>query len=158
MIDIYNICSEQIKFTQGDEKMYSHKFTNRVRYPECDRMSIVYHSNYIIWFDMGRTEFLRSIGYSYDKLEEEGIWLPVIEVGCTYKSPGRYDDNLTIEVYIQKLSKVKITFGYRVFKEDKILVEGFTSHAFTNPNLRPIGINKAKPDLYEKLIKCTQPS
>lgn len=131
--------------------MLKNKCNFRVRYKETDRMGIVYHSNYIVWFDIGRTEFLRSIGYNYRDLEESGIWLPIIEVGCTYKSPAKYDDEVTVETYIEKITRVKIRFGYRVLKGENLLVEGFTVQGFTNENLKPILIDKLNPELYEKL-------
>lgn len=132
--------------------MYKHSTEFRVRYEETDRMGIVYHSNYIIWFDVGRTEFLRSIGYNYSDIEKEGVWLPIIEAGCKYKSPARYDDIVRVETYIEKLTRVKIGFGYKVYRGDELLVEGSTLQAFTNEKLKPIGISRLKPDLYEKLL------
>lgn len=134
--------------------MYSFRFKSRVRYQETDRMGIVYHANYIIWFDMGRTELLRSLGYTYRDLEEDGIWLPVIEIGCKYKHPSRYDDEVVIEAFIEEMTKVKIKFGYRIYKDDELLVEGFSTHAFTNPYLKPVALNKIKPELYDTLKKC----
>jgi acyl-CoA thioester hydrolase len=134
--------------------MYVHRFNSRVRYQETDRMGIVYHTNYIVWFDMGRTEFLRSLGYDYSKLEEEGILLPVVEVGCKYKSPAKFDNIITIETTIEELSRVKIRFKYKVFNGDELLVEGFTIQGFTNDKLRPIAINKVKPDIFNSLEKC----
>ncbi|EYE88593.1 hypothetical protein Q428_06965 [Fervidicella metallireducens AeB] len=135
--------------------MYSYKFSFRVRYEETDRMGIVYHSNYIIWFDIGRTEFLRSLGFTYRQLEEEGIWLPILEVGCKYKSPAKYDDEITVETYIMELSRVKIKFGYRVFRFDELLVEGYTVNGFTTDKLKPISLNKIKPEVYNILKQCT---
>lgn len=134
--------------------MYTCRSKIRARYPECDRMGIVYHSNYIIWFDIARTEFLRSLGYSYKELEDEGVWLPVIEVGCKYKSPVKYDEEVEIEAYIEKLSRVKITFGYKVYKGNEVMIEGTTSHGFTNNKLKPIGLNRVRPEVFERLSQC----
>lgn len=134
--------------------MYRYRFSSRVRYQETDRMGIVYHSNYIIWFDMGRTEFMRSLGYEYSQLEKDGIWLPIIEVGCKYKSPALYDDEITIETYIEELTRVRIKFRYKVFRGEDVLVEGFTVQAFTNDRLKPIALNKVNTDLYKKLEGC----
>lgn len=136
--------------------MYINRHNFRVRYPETDRMGIVYHANYIIWFDMGRTEFLRSLGYSYREVEEQGIWLPIIEVGCRYKSPARYDDEITVETSIEDMGRVKIKFSYKVFRGEELLVEGFTVQGITNDELRPIGLNKQNPELYNKLLECTK--
>lgn len=135
--------------------MYKHRFNFRVRYQETDKMGIVYHSNYIIWFDMGRTEFMRSLGYEYSQLEAEGIWLPIVEVGCQYKSPAAYDEEIIVETYIEELSRVKIKFKYKVFRGHALLVEGFTIQGFTNDKLKPVPLNRANPDLYKKLEECT---
>lgn len=131
--------------------MYKNRFSFRVRYEETDRMGIVYHSNYIVWFDMGRTEFLRALGYAYSDLEKEGVWLPIIEVGCTYKNPAKYDEEVTVETHIEELTRVKIRFGYKVYRGEELLVEGFTVQAFTTDKLKPIGLNRARPDIYKML-------
>lgn len=131
--------------------MYKNRFSFRVRYEETDRMGIVYHSNYIVWFDMGRTEFLRALGYAYSDLEKEGVWLPIIEVGCTYKNPAKYDEEVTVETYIEELTRVKIRFGYKVYRGEELLVEGFTVQAFTTDKLKPIGLNRVRPDIYKML-------
>lgn len=143
-----------LKIKLGDTKMYKYKFNFRVRYQETDRMGIVYHSNYIIWFDIGRTEFMRSLGYEYTQLEKGGTWLPIIEVGCKYKSPAFYDDEIIIETSIEELTRVRIKFKYKVFRGEDVLVEGFTIQAFTNDRLKPVGLNKVNPDLYKKLEEC----
>lgn len=136
--------------------MYVHKFNLKVRYSEVDRMNIVYHANYINWFEIGRTEFFRSLGYTYRELEEQRMWLPVIDVGCKYKSPVTYDDTVTIETFIEELGRVRIKYGYRVLCGDRIVVEGYTSHGFTDDRLKPIRLNKVRPDVYEKLLECTK--
>lgn len=136
--------------------MFIHRHEFKVRYAEVDRMNIAYHSNYIIWFELGRTEFLRALRYTYSQLEENEIWLPVIEVGCKYKSPVTYDDTIVIETSIEELSRVKIKFRYNVMLGEKLSAEGFSIHAFTNPKLKPIGLNKIRPDVYNKLLECTK--
>jgi acyl-CoA thioester hydrolase len=134
--------------------MYSNKFEIRVRYPETDRMGIVYHANYVIWFDCARTEFLRSLGYNYRLLEEKGLWLPVLEVNCFYKNPALYDDLITVTATLEELSRVKMKFKYTVTRDDKLLAEGYSKHGFTNPSLKPIALDKFDLDLYEKLKSC----
>jgi acyl-CoA thioester hydrolase len=136
--------------------MFIHRHEFKVRYAEVDRMNIAYHSNYIIWFELGRTEFLRELGYTYSQLEEDEIWLPVIEVGCKYKSPVTYDDTIVIETSIEELSRVKIKFRYRVMLGEKLSTEGFSIHAFTNPKLKPIALNRIRLDVYNKLQECTK--
>lgn len=123
----------------------------RVRYKETDRMGIVYHSNYVVWFDVGRTELLRSLGFNYRNLEEIGLMLPVVEVNVKYKSPSYYDDLIEIDTCILELSRVKIKFGYKVYREDKLLAEGYSVHGFTDNKLKPIALNKFNEELYNKL-------
>lgn len=124
----------------------------RVRYKETDRMGIVYHSNYLVWFDIGRTEFLRSLGFNYyTDFEGNGIMIPVVEANVRYKSPSYYDDLIEIETYIDELSRVKIKFGYKVYREDILLAEGYTVHAFTDKNFKPIALNKFNKDIYDLL-------
>lgn len=124
----------------------------RVRYKETDRMGIVYHSNYVVWFDVGRTELLRSLGFNYRHLEEIGLMLPVVEVKVKYKSPAYYDDLIQIETCILEVSRVKVKFGYRVYRDEKLLAEGYTVHGFTDSNLKPIALNKFNPELYNILL------
>ncbi|WDC84629.1 thioesterase family protein [Caloramator sp. mosi_1] len=124
----------------------------RVRYKETDRMGIVYHSNYIVWFDVGRTELLRNLGFDYRHLEEIGLMLPVVEVNVRYKSPSYYDDLVEIEATILEVSRVKIKFGYKVYRGETLLAEGYTVHGFTDKNLKPIALNKFNQPLYEILI------
>lgn len=136
--------------------MYINKYEFKVRYSEVDRMNIAYHPNYIIWFEMGRTEFLRSLGYSYSELEKEKIWLPVTEVNCKYKRPVTYDDFIRVETCIEEMGRVRIKFKYSVYFGDKLSAEGFSAHGITNDKLWPIGLNKVKPDLYDRLVECTK--
>ena len=125
----------------------------RVRYGETDQMGIVYHANYFVWFDIGRTEFLRSNGMSYKELEDMNVLLPVIDVGCTYKNPALYDDEIIIKTKVSELKGVKIKFEYEVFKEEKLLSTGFTEHAFVDNTLRPINFKKKFNEIWEMLSK-----
>jgi len=91
------------------------------------------------------------LGYAYSDLEKEGVWLPIIEVGCTYKNPAKYDEEVTVETHIEELTRVKIRFGYKVYRGEELLVEGFTVQAFTTDKLKPIGLNRVRPDIYKML-------
>ena len=86
----------------------------RVRYAETDKMGVVYHANYFMWFEIGRCELLRGIGRSYREMEAEGIWLPVIEAHCEYKSPARYDDELRVKTNGKLLSPARVEFAYEI--------------------------------------------
>lgn len=125
----------------------------RVIYADTDAMGIVYHANYIKWFEIGRNEFLRNLGYTYARMEEEGVWLPVVNVTCDYKKPGRYDDVLTIRSWIKEMGAATIVMGYEIYNKANgdLLVTGSTKHGITSPDLKPVRLRNLNPELYEKL-------
>ncbi len=105
-------------------------FTQRVRYAETDAMGIVHHSNYLLWFEVGRVEVLRAIGYPYARLESESFGLPVTEVGIRYARGAKFDDVINVEVWIEELKSRKLRIGYRVAHAEtgEEFVTGFTEH------------------------------
>jgi acyl-CoA thioester hydrolase len=113
--------------------------TVRVRYAETDKMGVVYHANYFVWFEVGRCEWLRATGWSYRELEEEGIGLPVIEARAEYFRAGRYDDELEIRVQASLLSPARVAFDYEVVRrpDGARLATGRTVHAAVNGGGRP---------------------
>lgn len=127
----------------------------RVRYAETDQMGVVYHGNYFTWFEIGRTSFLRELGYSYKELEKKNMMLPVVNVTCDYKESAKYDDEIQIKTTILELKGVRITYQYFLYrKEDQqLLAKGTTTHAFVDGNFKPINIKKHHPELYEVLTK-----
>ena len=106
----------------------------RVIYADTDAMGVVYHTNYLKWFEIGRTEFMRKMGVVYAELESTGYYLPLTEVNCYYLAPARYDDIILIETKIGYFRSSNIKFEYLIRDEKKnnILVEGYSVHAFTN--------------------------
>jgi acyl-CoA thioester hydrolase len=106
----------------------------RVTYADTDAMSIVYHTNYIKWFEIGRTELLREKGVVYAEMETRGYNLPVIELWCHYLLPARYDQIVLVETEIVHMRRASIKFNYAIWDESKkdVLVEGSTTHACTN--------------------------
>lgn len=102
----------------------------RVRYAETDKMGVVYNSNYLIWFEIGRVELMRELGHSYREIEEDGFLFPVAEVTCRYKEAALYDDEILLHTCILKLRRSLIQFGYKVFREsdNKLLATGTSSH------------------------------
>ena len=111
----------------------------RVRYAETDQMGVVYHSNYLVYFEMGRTEYMRARGYAYSDLERQGIYLVIVEAACRYKAPARYDDKIIIRTRVEGTTKATVTFFYRVFKEEGalLLAEGTTTLACVTTEGRP---------------------
>src|SRR5215208_5900285 len=88
----------------------------RVRYAETDKMGVVYYANYLIWFEVGRTEWLRASGWTYREMERDGVALPVIEARCEYRHPTRYDDELEIRTRATRLTAVRVRFDYEVVR------------------------------------------
>jgi acyl-CoA thioester hydrolase len=111
----------------------------RVRYAETDRMGVVYYANYLVWFEVGRTEWLRDAGWSYREIETSGVALPVIEAHCEYRQPARYDDEIEILTKATLLTPVRIRFDYdAVRREDGLRVAaGYTVHAALDLSGRP---------------------
>lgn len=114
----------------------------RVRYAETDQMGIVYYANYLVWFEIGRVEVLRTLGLSYRDLEiEHGCILPVVEATCRYRAPARYDDEILIETKPSMLRGSVLKFGYRILRksadgeEPALLAEGETVHVVCDPQL-----------------------
>ena len=114
----------------------------RVRYAETDQMGVVYYANYFVWFEVGRTDLLRSLGGTYKDLEAEGIFLPVIEASCTYSQASRYDDELDIRTTGKLLSPVRMEFQYEVVRlaDQVTTATGRTVHAALNGRGRPCRI------------------
>jgi len=111
----------------------------RVRYAETDQMGIVYYANYLVWFEVGRTDLLRRTGWSYREMEKDGVSLPVIESHCTYRQPARYDDELEVRTTGSVVSPVRVRFEYEVVRpaDNATLVTGFTVHATLDRAGRP---------------------
>ena len=120
----------------------------RVRYADTDKMGVAYNSIYLIWFEVGRTELLRNVGFTYHDIEKFGIRLPVIEAGIKYLKPAYYDDVLSIKTILEKKSKLRMRFEYQVVRNSERLATGFTEHVFTNEKLYPM---KPPKELYEYL-------
>ncbi len=121
----------------------------RVRYSETDRMGIVYHTHYIVWFEIGRTEFCRAAGLPYREMEDQGLWILVTGVECRYRGSARYDDPVRVFASMPELGSRGLTFGYRVEHEDgRVLADGSTRHVFAGSNGRPA---RAPREIVEKL-------
>jgi acyl-CoA thioester hydrolase len=130
--------------------MYAFETKIRVRYNETDKMGIVYHANYIAYYEIARTELLRSTGaYSYNEMETGGVIMPVVEVQSRYLRSAYYDETLTVRVIIEDLPTARITFLYEIFNEkQELLNTGKTVLGFVNSETH----RACRPP--EKLIKC----
>jgi acyl-CoA thioester hydrolase len=111
----------------------------RVRYAETDRMGVVYYANYFVWFEVGRTDWLRQTGWTYRDMERDGISLPVIEAQCEYRQPARYDDEIDIATSGTLVTPVRVRFDYALSRagDDTAIAAGHTVHAAVDPDGRP---------------------
>lgn len=127
--------------------MKIHETEVRVRYQETDNMGVVYYANYFVWFEIARTEYLRSQGISYRALEGKGMYLMVAGASCQYKYPARYDDLIRIQSWISKLKNSSLTFEYKLFLGDRLIATGESVHVFTDRAGKPMRIPKELRDL-----------
>jgi acyl-CoA thioester hydrolase len=110
----------------------------RVRYAETDQMGVVYYANYFVWFEIGRTDLLRTLGSTYRQLEAEGLTLPVIGASCRYAAPCLYDDELVVVTRGRLLSPIRVAFDYAVERPDgTVAARGRTEHAGIGRDGRP---------------------
>lgn len=133
-------------------KMIHTKHSLRVRYGETDPMKYVYYGNYAEYLEIGRVELFRSIGMSYNEIENQGIWLPVSEYKIKYLRPAFYDEKLEIHTYIKKIPGVRIEFEYEIFNEDHVkITEASTTLFFLNAQTKKI---VKCPDYLMEMIKA----
>ena len=121
----------------------------RVRYAETDRMGVVYYANYLVWFEVARTDWLRDTGWSYREMEATGVSLPVIEAHCEYRQPARYDDEIEIRTGASLISPVRIRFDYEVIRAGEVLSSGHTVHAAVDAVGRPCRLPQRVRDLLQ---------
>lgn len=120
----------------------------RVRYQETDNMGVVYYANYLVWFEVARTEYLRALGILYTRIEEKGFYLMVASVSCQYKSPAKYDDLVRVQTWISEIKNSSMKFEYKLFVGEKLIATGDSIHVFTNKSGRPVRM----PEEIKKLV------
>ena len=136
---------------EEDEINYWHEAPLRVRYAETDKMGVVYHANYLVWFEIGRTEYCRAKGITYRDMEEQdGAFLVVAESYVRYKSPAHYDDHLTIRTRVNEMKKRTLCFEYEIIRpsDGKTIAQGETIHVVTDANSHVISF----PDTYQEIL------
>lgn len=119
----------------------------RVRYAETDQMGVVYYANFLIWFEIGRVEWMRQLGFDYKRMEiEDDCHIPVVEVNCRYKAPARYDEELLILTELAALRGFVLKFRYKIVraKDRLLLAEGETTHVITDRQMK----KRALPEKY----------
>lgn len=128
------------------------------RYNETDKMGIIHHSQYVNWFEVGRTEWIKGAGISYRKIEEEGLLMPVLSVQVHYHSPARFEDELAIETALTQYDGVKVGFSYKAVREcdGVLLADGSSEHCWTDFRLKPVSLKKKSPALHEQLMVISE--
>jgi acyl-CoA thioester hydrolase len=113
-----------------------------VRYAETDAMGIVHHASYLVWMEMGRTEFMRHFGFTYRELEEMGVLLPVVELGIKYKQSARYDDKIKVSTWVEEMSRVRLRLAYKIERvgDGQLLTEAYTIHTYMGKDGRLLRI------------------
>lgn len=129
--------------------MKKHIYKTRVRYAEVDQMGVVYYANYLAYLESGRTGLLREGGYSYARMEAEGVFLPVSECCCKYKGAARYDEEITVETTIGYVKNASIKINYKVLNASgAVILIGYTIHPFVSSKWKIISI----PEDIKKLL------
>lgn len=135
--------------------MKEHETIVRVQYFDTDAMGIVHHSNYIRYFETARTEFLREVGYTYERMEAEGLKIPVLGVSVDYKTPAVYDELIKIKCWIKKLGGASFEVEYEVssVEDGTVHATGWSRHGFTDDNLKPVALKRKFPEVYSVFIE-----
>jgi len=119
----------------------THKTKITVRYAETDRMGVVYYANHLVWFEIARTEFLKSKGISYRDMEEkDGLGLMVAESHVKYRSPVTYDDEIIVKTWMSEVKQSNLAFDYKITCGERLVAEGRTCHVFVNKQRKPVKI------------------
>jgi len=135
----------------------SHEFEIRIAYADTDRMGVVYYANYLVLFERGRTELMRSLGLRYKDLEDKRqIFLPAMEASCRYVAPAHYDDLITVRTSVCEMGAAHLSFSYMVVHSEtkKPLAYGFSKHPFVDRSWKPV---RVPPDLRSLIEPCVQP-
>ena len=133
--------------------------TIRVRYAETDQMGVVYHSNYFIWFEVGRVELLRQIGFSYREMEEQDqCFIAVVEARCRFKAPARYDDEIRVRTSLKHVRNSFIQFGYEAVRvsDGVLLAEGDTMHIVTDAQMNKRDLPEKYSDAFRRAAESNK--
>ena len=131
-----------------------HETRLRVRYAETDQMGVVYHSNHLIWFEVGRVELMREMGFSYRDMErEDGRFIAVAEVQCRYRAPVYYDEEIVVRTRLKTVRESVVVFGYELVRVDgrTLLAEGETTHIVTDSKMKVAAL----PEKYLKAFRTS---
>lgn len=130
-----------------------------VRYAETDQMGVVYHANYLVWMELGRTSFIQELGFNYAEMEQDGIISPVLDIQASYKKPLRYGETATVKTWVEEYDGFRIKYGYEILNElGEIAVIGLSSHVCVKKeNFRAISVKRLYPEWHEAYEKVKKP-
>lgn len=123
----------------------------RVRYVETDRMDVVHHSNYLVWFEAARIEMLDHIGLPYTEVEAAGCFIPVLGASVDYKQPAFFDDRIEVHLYMREKPRARFSFDYEVRRDGELLATGTTTHGFMDGNGKAL---RPPEDFLNKVLKA----
>ncbi len=132
--------------------------TIRVRYAETDQMGVVYHANHFVWFEVGRVEFFRQLGFSYKDMEQQyGCHIAVVDARCRYKAPARYDDEVVVRTQLKNARESMVHFGYELVRAaDGLLAEGETMHVVIDREMKKTPIPEKYMRIFRDVIHSEQ--
>lgn len=127
-----------------------------MRYQETDQMGVVYHANYLVWFEIGRTAFIEALGFNYHDMERAGVVSPVTHIEADYLSPAKYGEPCFVTTLVERYDGLRTRYGYEVTDtSDTLLVTGFSDHVIVKKDsFRPLSVRKKFPDWHEAYLKA----
>ena len=131
-------------------------YKHKVQYYETDKQGVTHHSNYIRIMEEARVDIMEQMGFGYERMEEAGVFSPVMGVTCDYKRPTTFADIVEVEITVAELSRLKTRFAYQMKCQDRIVCTGTSLHCFLDRNGRPVAIEERFPDFYQELMKLQQ--
>jgi acyl-CoA thioester hydrolase len=136
--------------------MHISENTVQVRYAETDQMGVVYHANYLVWMELGRTKLIEDLGFNYAEIEKNGILSPVVDLNISYKTPVRYGEKALVKTWVEDYDGIRITYAYEIYNEENHLaISGQSQHVCVKKeSFRPISIRRMFPEWHEAYEKA----
>ncbi|MGP4075197.1 acyl-CoA thioesterase [Halobacillus sp. K22] len=130
----------------------------QVRYQETDMMGVVYHANYLIWFEIGRTAFIEELGFKYSEIEKQGVVSPVVDANISFKHPVRYGNEALVKTWVDEYDGLRVTYGYEIVHGDgRLAVSGQTKHVIVKKdNFRPVSIRRSFPQWHKAYLAAME--
>ncbi|MFZ3577727.1 acyl-CoA thioesterase [Virgibacillus sp. DJP39] len=122
-----------------------------VRYQETDQMGVVYHANYLVWFEIGRTKFIEHLGFHYAEMEKSNVVSPIVDAQVSFKKPIRYGEKAIVETWLEQYDGLRSVYGYRILNQNhEIAITGTTKHVIVKKdNFRPLSLKRTFPDWHQ---------